>query len=74
MADTTHLVALMNGLANEKARLRAATKPQEIALRTVWVAQSQKEINAEERFLGMTVTDWNEPEMTAEELMAELMA
>ena len=73
-ADTTHLVALMARLSSEKAALKRATKPQEIELRKVWVSQCEKEINGEERFLGMSVTDFSEPEMTDEELMAELMA
>ena len=72
--DSSHLVALMTGLSRERQRLAAARTEQERALRAVWVRQSEKEINAEERFLGMTETDWNEPEMSADELMAELMA
>jgi hypothetical protein len=74
MRDTSHLVALMTGLSRERQRLAAARTEQERALRTVWVRQSEKEINAEERFLGMAETDWNEPEMSADDLMAELMA
>jgi hypothetical protein len=72
--DTSHLVALMTGLSHERQRLAAARTEQERALRAVWVRQSEKEINAEERFLGMTETDWNAPTMTAEEICAELMA
>jgi hypothetical protein len=72
--DSSHLVALMTGLSRERQRLAAARTEQERALRTVWVRQSEKEINAEERFLGMTETDWNEPEMSADDLMAELAA
>lgn len=72
--DSSHLVALMTGLSRERQRLAVARTEQERALRAVWVRQSEKEINAEERFLGMTETDWNEPEMSADELMAELMA
>lgn len=72
--DTSHLVALMNGLSRERQRLANPRDEQDRALRTVWVRQLEKEINAEERFLGMTETDWNEPEMSADDLMAELMA
>jgi predicted mannosyl-3-phosphoglycerate phosphatase (HAD superfamily) len=72
--DTSHLVALMTGLSRERQRLAAARTEQERALRTVWVRQSEKEVNAEERFLGLPETDWNEPEMSADDLMAELMA
>jgi len=74
MRDTSHLVALMTGLSRERQRLAVARTEQERALRAVWVRQSEKEVNAEERFLGLTETDWNEPEMSADDLMAELMA
>ena len=72
--DTTHLVALTTRLHNERRALKAATKAQEIALRTVWVSQIEREINGEERFLGMAETDWNAPEMSIEDIMAELAA
>ena len=74
MTDTTHLTALITRLSNERAYLARATKPQEIELRTVWVRQCEREVNDEEAFLGMSLTDWNEPEMSAADLMAELMA
>lgn len=74
MTDTTHLTALITRLSNEKAALASATKQGEIELRTVWVSQCQKEINGEEKFLGMDLTDWNEPELSDEDLMAELLA
>lgn len=73
MADTSHLVSLLGLLSAEKGRL-AAAKGQEAELRAAWVRQLQKEVNGEERFLGMTETDWTEAEMSDEELMAELMA
>lgn len=72
MTDTTHLTALISRLSSEKAALGRATKPSEIELRTVWVRQCQKEINGEEAFLGMELTDWNAPELSATDLMAEL--
>lgn len=74
MTDTTHLTALITRLSNERAALARATRPQEIELRTVWVRQCEKEINGEEAFLGMELTDWSEPELSAADLMAELMA
>lgn len=75
MRDSSHLVALMSGLSRERARL-ASTPGPSIAhdLRTIWVRQSEKEVNAEERFLGLPETDWNEPEMSIDDLMAELAA
>lgn len=72
--DTTHLTALITRLSNERRALANATLQGEIELRTVWVRQCEKEINGEEKFLGMELTDFNVPEMTDAELMAELMA
>lgn len=74
MTDTAHLMALTTRLANERRYLANATNAGEIELRKVWVRQIEKEINDEEAFLGMSLTDWNEPEMSNEDLMAELMA
>jgi len=51
--DSSHLVALRDGLAREKARLLAARSPHEVALRQAWVAQREREIAEEERFLGL---------------------
>lgn len=70
--NTSHLIALITRLSNERARLNAATCPHEIALRTVWVRQCEKEVNGEEQFLGMPETDYSETEPTIEEIMAEL--
>ena len=39
--------ALQLRLSNERARLAAATRPGEIAMRKVWVAQIEKEIEQE---------------------------
>ena len=72
MTDTTHLVALFTRLANETARLNAATSAKETEFRASVVRSCKKEINGEEKFLGMTLTDWNAPEISDEELMAEL--
>lgn len=51
-----------------------ATKQGEIELRTVWVRQCEKEINGEERFLGIEETDFKAPEISDDDLMAELEA
>lgn len=64
---TDHLTALSRRLGNEKAALAVAKGAQEIALRTVWIAQIEKEIASEYAFLGI------EP-MSDDELLAELMA
>ena len=72
--DTSHLTALITRLANERRSLANATNQGEIELRTVWVRQCEKEINGEEAFLGLPLTDYSEPEMSIEDLMAELAA
>lgn len=74
MTDTAHLSVLINRLANERAALANAKTDQERALRTVWVAQCEREINGEEAFLGLPVTDYSAPEMSDAELLAELAA
>jgi hypothetical protein len=69
--DTSHLTALINRLGAERGYLAAATKQQEIELRAVWVRQLEKEVNGEERFLGMEETDF-ENMMSVDDIMAEL--
>ncbi len=71
MKDTSHLVALQTGLSHEKARLAAAISTQEIAHRTVWVKQYERQIEDEYVFLGMTPTA-ELPEISEEDLLAEL--
>ncbi len=70
--NTSHLVALQQGLSNEKTRLAVARKPREIALRSVWVKQIEREVARELESLGMTA----EPECTLsdDELLAALEA
>lgn len=65
----THLDALRLGLSHERARLAAAKTGAERALRSVWVAQLEREIAAEERFLGVVPA----ADISDDELMAELM-
>ena len=67
--DYGHLIALQNGLAHERERLANATNESERALRAVWVAQREREIEAEKAFLNL------EPiacDLTVDELFAEL--
>jgi hypothetical protein len=72
MTKTSHLAALTTRLANERGYLAKAKSANEIALRTVWIAQIEKEIAAEEKFLGMGAVE----EFTGsdDDLLAELMA
>lgn len=75
---TEHYTALMNRLSNEKGYLAAATKQSEIELRTVWIAQIEKEIAQEEMFLkskGVNVyTVSSEVDsMSEDDLLTELL-
>lgn len=73
MADTSHLVALHQNLSREKARLAAATAESERQLRTIWVAQLEREIDAERKFLGMPPEEPEPAPMSDDELVAELL-
>lgn len=70
MRDTSHLDALRAGLSNERIRLANARSAQERALRSVWVAQSEKEVAFEMKMLG--ITHEPEPDLTDDELLAAL--
>ncbi len=50
-----HLDALNVRLSNERARLASAKTPKEVEARKVTVAQVEKEIEGELKFLGLTV-------------------
>ena len=51
MYDTTHYVALMNRLSNEKDYLTRAVGSEAIKMRKVWISQIEKEIAQEVEFL-----------------------
>lgn len=74
--DTSHLVALMSGLASERKRLAAAKSDGEKALRSVWVRQLEAEVAAEEKFLAdrgaQVFAAGTHDEMTDDELLALL--
>lgn len=72
MTDLTHLTALQTRLRHEREYLAAATSEQEVALRTVWIAQIEREISGEYAFLGIEPVV--ECDMTDEELLAALAA
>lgn len=73
-----HLNALEHRLFNEKQRLDAATGKREKEIRTVWVAQIEREIEKEKEFLrkrGIVAQDASAdelPDMSDDELLAEL--
>ena len=52
-ADTSHLVALHERLLRERARLATAGSEEERAVWQVWVAQAERELEGELKFLGM---------------------
>lgn len=71
MTDFSHLNALQANLSREEKRLALAVSEGERALRTVWVAQLQREVAAEYEFLGITPCD---DDMSDDELLAALQA
>lgn len=75
---TEHYTALMTRLSNEKAYLAATTQQSEIELRTVWIAQIEKEIQGEVDFLsskGVNVYQASSEvdNISEDDLLAELL-
>ena len=64
-----HLSALQLRLSNERARLAAATRPGEIDLRRVWVAQIEKEIEQERAYV---MPEARNIELSDDELLEQL--
>lgn len=62
-----HLSVLQLRLSNERIRLSQATNKDEIALRSVWVKQMEKEVQGEIEFLNQC------DDLTADELLKELL-
>lgn len=73
MTDTSHLNALENNLFNEEQRLAAANTKNEIKLRKVFVAQLEREIESEKKFLGFEADDSSE-NLSVDELLEALAA
>lgn len=78
MYTTEHYVALMANLSKERQRLSCATSQGEIELRSVWVKQLEREVEAEVEFLsskGVNVyAETNEVDsMSDDDLLSELM-
>lgn len=65
--DTSHLVALRTRLSHERNRFAVDGSE----LRKVWIAQIEREIANEERFLGIEPAAALQ-QMTDDELLAEL--
>jgi hypothetical protein len=69
-----HLNALRAGLSHERARLTNAKKAGEIAARTVWVAQYEKQIADEIAFLAKRgVIEPTLDDIDDDELLAALL-
>lgn len=62
--EMTHMDALRIRLANERGYLARAKTGEERALRRIWIAQLEKEIAAEAKFVINDISD--------DELLAEL--
>jgi len=70
--DVSHLNALELRLSHERGYMAQAKTEKEQALRKVWIAQIEKEIADEKKFLGLVD---NEPcEISADDLLAALIA
>jgi hypothetical protein len=70
MTDLTHLDAIQARLHRERARLAAATTQKDRTFRTVQIAQAEKEMAAEMKFLG--IEDAPQSDMTDDDLLAAL--
>jgi len=69
--NTSHLEALQVRLSHERSYLAQAKTEKQRAMRRVWIAQVEKEIAGERKFLGLGAEVV--PELSDEELMAELL-
>lgn len=69
---TEHLNALETRLSHERQYLALAKTNAERELRKVWIAQIEKEIVGERKFLGMPDSP-EDIEMSDDELLAELL-
>ena len=69
MKSTSHLDALQLSLSHERVRLASAKTAGERNHRAVWVAQIEREIAGEMKFLGITAAP---VEMSDDELFAAL--
>jgi hypothetical protein len=71
MQDTSHLVVLQERLSRERARLAEAKTEKQKAFHQVKVAQAEREIEGEMKFLGM---DMNAAQVVIsdDDLLAEL--
>lgn len=64
-----HLHALNLNLSNERIRLSNAKTDGEIELRSIWIAQLEKEISEEEKLLSL-----KQPDISDDDLLSELFS
>lgn len=69
--NTSHLNALELRRSNERNYLARAKTEKERALRKIWIAQIEKEIAGERKFLGKKKDP--DVDMSDDELLAELL-
>ena len=72
MTDLTHLDAIRDRLRREKERLARTTCQQDQEFRERLVAQAERELAAEYKFLGLGPIDGPLLDMSDDELLAEL--
>lgn len=73
MTNDTHLSALRVRLSHERDYLARAKTQAEVDLRTVWIAQIEKEIASELAFLGLSEST-DADAMTDDKLLKALEA
>lgn len=72
MCQTSHLESLYVRLSNEQSRLDLEKSDQGRVIRKVWVSQIQKEIEQEEKFLGIS-EEKNKTGISDDELLRDLL-
>lgn len=70
--DLSHMKALELRLSNERVRLQNARTPKEKAARAVTVAQAEKELAHEKKFLGISAESESGPDLDDDDLLAQL--
>jgi hypothetical protein len=73
MKDFSHLAALFDRLSRERVRLSTAKTDNERDLRSIWVKQIEKEIEDEQRFLGLDSSTVDNV-ISDDDLLKELMS
>lgn len=72
MTDLSHLDAIQQRIAHEKARLAVARNAHERAFREREILSAEKELSSEYKFLGIAPLTLDERLLTDDELLAGL--